>query len=126
VYSTVSISETARPFIDPLGIDPVNIEMAANTGSRKVMLNFDKEIIAYAEKTYAAFPAIPVHAVDLVREESTGVLYVLEINPVGMSWHISSDVGLEVQRQYALDFSSQFGALQVIARTLVETVLGMT
>ena len=51
-------------------------------------------------------------------------LYALETNSFGQTWHISSDPhkGYVAQSGIALDYYSQFGALDVLAAELVRRV----
>ena len=119
VYSTVSRSKRARPDLDPAGAEPIDMSIAA-TVERDLRMSYDMEVIRAAEAIYPAMPDIPVHGVDIIREAATGLLYVLEINPSGLTWHISSDLGRYRMRTYALDFPGQFGALDIIADALIE------
>jgi len=50
----------------------------------------DDEVFDFARGIHTAFPRIPLKACDILREEKTGKLYVLEINAGGNTWHFSS------------------------------------
>jgi hypothetical protein len=52
----------------------------------------DAAVMAFAREVYRAFPRIPLQGCDIVREEATGKLYILEINPGGNTWHFSSPI----------------------------------
>lgn len=128
VYSAVSRMVTAQP-IDLASEEAVDAPIASNleetvarsaAGEAGYELNFDGDVIALARDAARAFPAIPVLGIDIVREHETGKLFVLEVNPGGLTWHISSDYGRGLQRKYALDLAAQFGALDVIADALIE------
>jgi hypothetical protein len=45
---------------------------------------------------------------------------VLEVNPGGQSWFLTSDAGREMQAEFGFDFYSQFNALDVIADRSIE------
>ena len=45
---------------------------------------------------------------------------MLEVNASGLTWHISSNYGIGLQRKYGVDLNSQFGALDIIADALVD------
>jgi hypothetical protein len=79
----------------------------------------DAEVIALAEKAHAAFPDQPLLGTDIVRDADTGELYVIECNPRGDAWLISSDMGRMIERANGLDFAAQFGALEVATRVLM-------
>jgi hypothetical protein len=120
VYSILSRMTEARSDLDPHSSEPVDAPVAANAGERTVELNYDADAIACAEETYRAVPECPVHGVDLIRERSTGLLYVLEINTSGMTWHISSERGLKRMRENGVDYNKQFGSLSIIADALID------
>jgi hypothetical protein len=61
-----------------------------------------------------------VHAIDVLREAATGKLYVLEANPGGNAWHLSSDHGRRFQANFKVDFYAQFDALSVAADALID------
>jgi hypothetical protein len=120
-YSLTSRATSPRPFaLDPDGDAPLDVPIAANVADRKVEFNYDPEIIAWGENVQRAFPDVPVLGVDVVREESTGRLFGLEVNAGGLTWSISSNYGLEMQRKHGLDFKAQFNALEIIADALIE------
>jgi len=93
------------------------------------------EIERLAQRVHALFPEIPILGCDIIRDQATQNLYVLECNPGGNTWHISSKYG-EVLR---LGFGNakangferanqlgrrmlieQYGAFDIVAKTLVE------
>jgi hypothetical protein len=87
----------------------------------------DPDVLDLARRSYIAMPAIPLQGVDIIREEATGKLFVLEINGGGNTWHFSSQHTQHFQ-QYAIatpreDRINQFGAWDVAARILAETTL---
>ena len=65
-----------------------------------------------------AFPDIPLLGFDIVREVPSGKLYVLEANAVGYVWQFSSPMGLDMQRDYNINFESQFDGLRRAAHIL--------
>jgi hypothetical protein len=80
----------------------------------------DPEIISLGEKAHAAFPEIPVLGVDVVREAESKRLFVMEVNPKGDTWHLSSLLSKSFTEQQRRDRYEQFGALDVVARSLIE------
>ena len=81
---------------------------------------FDADVIALAERAHAAFPDQPLLGTDIVRDADSGALYVIECNPRGDAWLISSVMGRMIEQANGLDFAAQFGALEIAARTLAE------
>ena len=121
VYCIASRSSKARPFdLDPNGEGPLDAPVASNSGERTISFCHEDDIIAAGRETARAISDLPVLGVDVIREAATGQLFVLEVNPSGLTWSMSSDYGLALQRKHGIDLYSQFGALDVIADALIE------
>jgi hypothetical protein len=105
------------------------------TGGKARQLVKEPDVERLAARVHAQFPEIPILGCDVIREVATQSLYVLECNPGGNTWHISSKIGEESR----LDFGNvkangitranqlgrrklieQYGAFDVAAKTLVE------
>jgi glutathione synthase/RimK-type ligase-like ATP-grasp enzyme len=85
-------------------------------------LTRDADILELARRTYSAIPEAPLQGVDIVREASTGRLFVLEANPGGNTW-IFSKGEMSVRLKNALKverLSDPFDAFTAAARVLVE------
>jgi glutathione synthase/RimK-type ligase-like ATP-grasp enzyme len=108
------------PALDPNGTGPIEGFIASAADQRANELNYDADVLAFAPSTAKAFPEVPVLAIDLIREQKTGKLYVLEVNPGGNAWHLSSPIGKQVQKQHNIDRYKQFDALAVVADALIE------
>jgi hypothetical protein len=80
----------------------------------------DPDILSLAKHAHAVFPDVPTLGVDVVREEGTGKLYILEVNPVGASWSLSSNAGRNLSEQFGLDIYGQFNALDTAADAAIE------
>jgi hypothetical protein len=50
------------------------------------------DVTAFARRMHEAYPAIPLKGCDILKEESTGRLYAIEINGGGNVWHFSSEL----------------------------------
>lgn len=94
------------------------ITVVSNKKDSRYTLAFDAEVIALAERAHAAFPDQPLLGTDIVRDADTGALYVIECNPRGDAWLISSVMGRLIEQANGLDFAAQFGALAIAAETL--------
>lgn len=86
-------------------------------------LAIDKEVLAFARLIHGAFARIPLMGIDILREETSGNLYALEVNAGGNVWHFSSYAELHRERlggkQRMID---QFGAWSAAARALIHIV----
>jgi hypothetical protein len=110
--------------------DVLEQSVAANKGDQNRRLIVEEDVIQLAEAVHRAFGSIPLLGVDIIRDCSTGQLYVLETNPGGNTWHFTSEMGAELRRcigaagadadaQGRLALIEQFGAFGVAARALV-------
>jgi hypothetical protein len=80
-------------------------------------------VLAMARRADAAIPDVPLKGCDIVREEATGALYVLEVNPGGNTWHFSSGILAEQRARRGPEHEQrrmrQFDAFRAAARALV-------
>jgi hypothetical protein len=122
----VEADRSRRPLREPEafagGPQDGGISIASSGKGCTFELIDDAEILALAQRAHAAFARWPLLGVDIVREEPTGKLYVLEVNSCGNTWHFSSTRGLSIQQGFGLDFRSQFDAPRTAAAVLVEQV----
>jgi len=81
------------------------------------------DIIALSARVAAAFPEIPCLGQDWVRDRVTGEPFILETNPAGAVWHLSSTIYREKCSRgpdYLESRYHQFHALDVVADLLIE------
>lgn len=136
MYSYFSRAKSPRGSLDsPDGIIE-KLPVTNNSSSfRERALKIEEDVVALARRVHGAFPGIPLLGTDILREQGTGRLFVIECNPGGNTWHFSSKmnrplrlrmggaslVGAKkaeaVARQMHID---QFGAFDRAARVLVE------
>ena len=95
------------------------ITVVSNKTDSSYRLARDADVIALAEQAHAAFPDQPLLGTDIVRDADTGKLYVIECNPRGDAWLVSSDMGRMIEAANGLDFTRQFGALEIAAQALI-------
>lgn len=93
--------------------------VASAVGCR-ISMAVEEEILELARRVHAVFPEIPSLGVDIVREAQSGKLFVMETNPYGGSWTLSSPTGLKMEQQFGLDFHAQFDALTVVTEASIE------
>jgi hypothetical protein len=122
LYSARNRWGMPRPPLEEIASDPNGI-IASNDekfGRVRTVSN-DLEVIAVGEQAHAAFPECPVLGVDVVRDSESGILYVMEVNPAGDTWHLSSLVAKNVYTpKLVRDLYAQFGALDRVAELLIE------
>jgi hypothetical protein len=111
-----------RPPLADIAADPFGI-IASNSaamGGRVREVCDDPEIIAIGERAHRAFPECPVIGVDIVKDTASGRHYVLEVNPHGAVWHLSSGLAKKMDPVHVRELYAQFNALELAADLLIE------
>ncbi len=111
-------SHQRRPIHGPEGFTTSSVT-ATHPGCTLTLDN-DREIIGLAERAHEAFPDIAVLGVDILREEPSGRLFVIEVNSSGEVWHLSSRTGRAIQAYAGFEYAQQFGGLRRVAEILIE------
>lgn len=119
-----TISETMRAPLDSSDEALAEIPLKARRRDGPIKREFttDSDILALATRTYSALPEIALQGVDIIREEKSGKLYVLEANPGGNTW-IFSKGEMTTRLKSALGverLTDQFDAFTAAAKILVE------
>jgi hypothetical protein len=80
------------------------------------------DVLELARRVAGALPEIPCLGQDIIRETGSGTLFVMETNPGGFTWHLSSKHSRRpgYDRDFARSKYEQFDALRVVAETLIE------
>lgn len=99
------------------------ITVVSNKKDSRYTLAFDADVISLAERAHDAFPDQPLLGTDIVRDADSGALYLIECNPRGDAWLISSVMGRLIEQANGLDFAAQFGALEIAAEALARETL---
>jgi hypothetical protein len=136
MYSWRTSLTNARASLDApdAEIERAVIDIKGEGGKARKLVK-DPQVERLAARVHGQFPEIPILGCDVIREHATQTLYVLECNPGGNTWHISSKIGEEAR----LDFGNvkangleranqlgrrklieQYGAFDVVAKSLVE------
>lgn len=102
------------------GAEGGGITIVSNKMGSRYRLSAESDVIDLAERAHAAFPEQPLLGTDIVRDVETGELCVLETNPRGDAWLMSSDTGNSIQTDNQIDFSRQFNALDIAAKVLID------
>jgi hypothetical protein len=89
-------------------------------GSRKINLVDDDHVRALAIKVALAFPDLPLLGVDIIPDEVTGKLYVLEINAGGNTWAFTAKPSQDLRSILGLkNMILQYNAWDLAAEALV-------
>ena len=111
-----------RPPLAEIAINPHGV-IASNDdtmgGHVRTICN-DAEIIALGERTHEAFPECAILWPDIIRDTQSGRLYVLEVNPYGAVWHLSSSFAKNLDPDHLRARYTQFNALDRAADLLIQ------
>jgi hypothetical protein len=117
IYCIKSTATATLP--RPEQVPDEGVLASSNGQSREIRCAFDQDVLKLAQSIHKTLEFTPVMGIDIVREESSKRLVVLELNAAGWTWHLSSKYFKEYQKQFALDLYNQFGALLVLRNALV-------
>ena len=123
IYATrnrwpVSRAPLAQIAVSSRGVIASN---ASPTVTRVRALTDDAEVIRLGLAAARAFPELPSVAVDIIRSRVSGAYFILEVNPKGESWHLSSDFALQTfDPEHRAALYTQHDALSIVAISLIE------
>ena len=125
LYCMLNISTELLPTTETIGEELLSSAVASNSADPKKRgreLVVDRDVIALAARCHAAFPDVPVKGVDIIRDHRTGQLYVLELNCISTTWHISSNHYAKHRTGHLAKekMIAQLGAWDVAAAVLIE------
>jgi hypothetical protein len=98
LYSSITRSMVPRVSLDASDedieasiIDAKNpLSKAADKDEKRTALASDPDVLEFARAVHGAFPRKPVLGIDILKRESDGKLFALEVNAGGNVWHLSS------------------------------------
>lgn len=101
------------------------VTVVSNSKGCTIRLHEDEEVIRLAEAAHGAFPDHALLGVDVIREEPSGRLYVIEVNTVGWTWHFSTPDARRVQRETGDNPYEQMAGLERAAHILAEKAVAL-
>lgn len=129
LYSSITRSMVPRASLDASDeeieasiIDAKNpLSKAADKDEKRTQLAADPDVLAFAREVHGAFPRKPLLGIDILKRESDGKLFALEVNAGGNVWHLSSSKEKHRQRLGGKEaMLAQFDAWNVAARALIK------
>lgn len=128
LYSSITRSMAPRAAFDASDeeieasiIDAKNpLSRAADKDGKRNLLVQDAEVLAFAREVHGVFPRKPLLGIDILRRETDGKLFAIEVNAGGNVWHFSSP---KIKHRTRLGgkeaMMAQFGAWDVAARAFI-------
>jgi hypothetical protein len=121
LYSVKFTASAERPQVEGLhhlqdAMRTPGFSIVASGAGNDVALNYDEEVIRFAESAHAAFPEIPLLGFDIVREQPSGKLYALEANAIGYVWYFHANEKAE----FGFSIEEQFDGVRKAAYILAE------
>jgi len=90
--------------------------IVSNVRDSKAECCNDADIIRFGESAARAFPDFPLLGVDVLKQASTGRLFVTEVNALGHNWNFSR----QFFETFRIDVAAQFDGLRKAAYVLAE------
>jgi hypothetical protein len=119
-----TISQTARAPLDSSdeALAAISLKARRRDGPIKREFTTDSDILALATRAYSALPEIALQGIDIIREEKSGKLYILEANPGGNTWIFSKgEMTTRLKSALGVDrLTDQFDAFNAAAKILIE------
>ena len=117
--NTSTVARSAHDATDD-ALENSIVQARRDTGQTKTFCH-EQDVLELAAQVWKALPEVPFHGCDIIREEATGKLYVLEINPGGNTWVFSRENTASVIAELGgADLKQQFNAFETIADALIE------
>jgi hypothetical protein len=122
LYAIKMRSPIAIEDIFETGTERTSIGVASNAAGDELEISYcyDQSVLDLASKVYLAIPHVPFQGVDIRKDNATGRLYCLEVNPGGNTWYFS---GPRAELSPTIDGirrEDQFGAWKIAAITLID------
>lgn len=120
LYSEEIASVEETPLPRELNSETVKtIKILQTIGTRHRSFAFNEDVLDMAKRASRTLPDVPLLACDILREKTSGKLFVLETNPGGNTWHFSSPGG---RKELVGDQERhvQFNAFERAADLLIE------
>lgn len=117
-------SDAPRPLLDDgsEALAATSVKARRRVGAIMRELTRDADILELARRTYQAMNEVPLQGVDIIRDEASGQLFVLEVNPGGNTWIFSKGEMTErlTKSLGVPHLASPFDAFRTAAKVLVE------
>jgi hypothetical protein len=114
--------ELNTPYPDTLDLKKLLDTSISPVGrsDRKIHLEINEEVNALAKLAASSFPDNPLWGVDIIRDQQTGKLYVLEVNLGGNTWGFSNAPGQKLRSMVGIkNMVLQYNAWDRAAEALV-------
>lgn len=99
LYCWLAREKVPRPPVAGTDAEIEQLRITNNGNFRERLRCNDEDVLELARRVGDAFPNIPLLGMDILREERTGKLFILECNPGGNTWHFSSKVTAAIRQQ---------------------------
>lgn len=99
LYCWLAREKLPRPPVAGTDEEIEALRITNNGPFRERFLTKEQDVLDLSTRVGNAFPDIPILGMDILREEKSGKLYVLEVNPGGNTWHFSSKLTTRVRQE---------------------------
>ena len=78
--------------------------------------NVPLDVVHFGTQVHKAFPNIPLLSIDIIRDNRSGALYVLELNTAGLVMVATPQSMNRIKYDFGFDPCAQFGGARAVAR----------
>ncbi|MFO1183745.1 MAG: hypothetical protein U1E56_03020 [Bauldia sp.] len=95
--------------------------VASARGCSATMID-EPDILALARRVHSVYPETPVLGIDILREATSGALYISEANPAGKCWSLGDNERSAAFRETLglQNLRDQFGVVDILTRVSVD------
>lgn len=124
-YVNQSVAQEPEMVTDKTSLE--GIDVASNSRPRRILESNDPDVYRLAEDIAKNLTFSPTFGIDIVREQKTGRLFVIELNSGFPTWHLSSRAAkrdeIKLGSYTLVGRYKQYNALESIANALARAVL---
>ena len=121
-YKSTNLSNIVLPVSLDDAFNNHTVKTNSANDNRKVELLENKEVLDFSKSVFNVFPERPLQGIDIVIEEKTKKLFVLEGNQGGNVWIFSHKKSFALEKLGRFDLLNQFNAFDVASDILIKKI----
>ena len=119
-FKSTNISNIKLPVTLDDAFNNHTVKTNFSNDTRKVELSKNKEVLNFSKSVFKVFPEMPLQGIDIVIEENTKKLFVLEGNHGGNVWVFSHKKAFALEKLGRFNLLNQFNAFEVACDILIK------
>ena len=119
-YKSINLSKILLPTSLEDAFNNHTIKTNFSGDTRKVEFSQNEEVLNFSKSVFKVFPERPLQGIDIIIEEHTKKLFVLEGNQGGNVWIFSHKKAFALEKLGRFDLLNQFNAFDVACDILIK------